>query len=146
MDLMPKRRLAAAAVAVVVGLAGAGAAGACDRGGDGHAVRAATFALHHGRHHHGLLRLAATYLGMSKEQLRTQLASGTTLAQVAAATPGKSAAGLVDYVVSRAQTRLDAAVAAGRLTQAQEQALLTRLRTKLTALVNATLTSGFRHR
>lgn len=147
MDLMPRRRLAAATIAVVVGMTGTGTALACDRGGDS-GVRAATFTMQHhawGHHRHALLRLASAYLGVPKDQLKTQLVSGKTLAQIAAATPGTSAAGLVDYVVSAFQTKLDGLVAAGKLTQAQEQLLLTKLTEKVTAVVNGTFAFDRHH-
>lgn len=147
MDLMPRRRLAAATVAVVVGVTGTGTAMACDgRGDHDSGVRAATFSMHHRWHHRrALLVAASTYLGLSKDQLKMQLASGQTLAQIAAATPGRSAAGLVDYVVSAFQTKLDALVASGKLTQAQEQTLLTKVRQGVTAVVNGTVAFAPHH-
>jgi hypothetical protein len=135
----PKRRLAAAGVAVVVALGGAGSALACDHDGDSHGVMAAKFAVgHDGWHHRSLLSLPSAYLGVSKDAIKAQLASGKTLAQIADATPGKSAAGLVDYVAAAAKTKLDTWVASGKLSQADENAWLAKLRTKLTAAINAT--------
>jgi hypothetical protein len=59
-----------------------------------------------GHHPHGGgLEVAATYLGTSTEALATQLRSGKTLAQVASATSGKSAAGLIDALVADVTTR-----------------------------------------
>jgi hypothetical protein len=136
-----KRRLAAAGAVVVVALVGAGSAFACDGSHAGQGVLAAKFAQsNEGWHHGGLLALPSAYLGLSKDALKTQLASGKTLAQIAIATPGKSAAGLVDYVVAAAKTKLDARVAAGKLTQDRENAWLSTLRDKVTALVNGTFT------
>jgi hypothetical protein len=43
---------------------------------------------------------AASYLGLSRERLRSQLHAGRSLAEIAAATPGRSAAGLVDAIVA----------------------------------------------
>ena len=54
----------------------------------------------------GGLDAAATYLGISADALATQLRSGKTLAQVADATTGKSAAGLIDALVADATKRL----------------------------------------
>jgi hypothetical protein len=79
---------------------------------------------------------AATYLGLTTAQLRTQLESGKTLAQIAAATSGKSAAGLVSALVAAEQKELDAAVAAGRLTKAQADAIVPTLKQRFTDLVN----------
>jgi hypothetical protein len=77
----------------------------------------------------------ASYLGLTPAQLRQQLASGKTLAQIAVA-QGKTVAGLEAAVVADVQAHLDQAVARGRLTKAQEQTLLTRLKSRLDDLVN----------
>jgi hypothetical protein len=76
----------------------------------------------HGRTHagrQGLLQAAAAYLGVSKPALAKSLRSGQTLAQVAQAR-GKPLDGLEAALVAALETRLDAAVAAGKLTSAQE--------------------------
>src|SRR3954447_15847344 len=59
----------------------------------------------------GGLDAAATYLGLTEAQLRTQLESGKSLADVAKA-HGKTVDGLVQALVDAAKTKLDAAVAA----------------------------------
>jgi hypothetical protein len=48
---------------------------------------------------------AATYLGISQTELQADLQKGETLAQVADATGGKSAAGLIDALVAAAKAR-----------------------------------------
>jgi len=99
---------------------------------------------HRGFGHFGFFRaLSATadYLGLTESQLRSQLESGKTLAQVASA-QGKLASGLIDALVSAAKQRADRAVAAGRLTQAQEDDLLKGLRDRITNLVNGTGRQG----
>jgi hypothetical protein len=58
----------------------------------------------------GGLDAAATYLGTTADALRTQLQSGKTLAQIANATSGKSAAGLIDALVADARTHITAEV------------------------------------
>jgi hypothetical protein len=88
------------------------------------------------RHHVGPnLDAAANYLGITEEQLRTELQNGTTLAEVAK-THGKTVAGLVNAVVAEAKTKLDAAVKAGRLTQAEADATLAGLEQRITDFVN----------
>jgi hypothetical protein len=77
---------------------------------------------------------AVAYLQLDKQTLAQDLRSGQSLAQIADA-QGKTADGLVDAVVTAAQAQLDVAVAAGKLPSATEQALLTKLRTSLGALV-----------
>ena len=83
-----------------------------------------------------IIKSGLAYLGVDLKTLFTQLHSGKTLAEVANATPGKSASGLVDAVVAATKTKLDAQVAAGKLTAAQETSFLATFRTNVTALVN----------
>jgi polyhydroxyalkanoate synthesis regulator phasin len=104
---------------------------------------------HPGFHHLGKLDAAASYIGISEEQLRTELEGGKTLAQVAQA-HGKSTAGLIDALVAAAKKHVDEAVAAGRLTQAQADTMLNDLRDRITSMVNSQPPDrgprlGFRH-
>ena len=96
-----------------------------------------------GLHHHlggpgGHLDAAAAYLGLTEAELRTQLESGKTLAEIAR-DQSKSVDGLVQTIVDAKTEKLDAAVAAGRLTEAQRQAILTDLKQRMTELVNGTM-------
>jgi hypothetical protein len=84
---------------------------------------------------HGKLEAAATYLGMSEEQLRDALSNRKTLAQVAR-DRGKSVDGLVDAMLANMQQKLDAAVKAGRLTDAERNEMVTGLKKRITNLVN----------
>jgi hypothetical protein len=68
------------------------------------------------------------------DELRTALESGNTLAQVAQS-KGTSQATLVDRLVAAETARLAAVVTAGRLTQAQAEAMTAELRTRITELV-----------
>jgi hypothetical protein len=54
----------------------------------------------------GPLAAAATYLGLSQSALAAQLQAGKTLAQIANATSGKSAAGLIAALVADAKQHL----------------------------------------
>jgi polyhydroxyalkanoate synthesis regulator phasin len=95
---------------------------------------------HHGGHDFGRHRgpgldAAAKYLGITEAQLRTELQNGKSLADVAKA-HGKTVDGLVDAVVDEAKTRLDAAVNAGKLTQAQANEMLSDLKDRITDFVN----------
>ena len=85
--------------------------------------------------HFGELDAAASYLGLTEDQLHTQLESGKSLAQVAK-DRGKSVDGLVQAMVDSATKKLDAAVAAGRLTKAQEQQIVSGLKQRITDFVN----------
>jgi hypothetical protein len=78
---------------------------------------------------------AATYLKLTPAQLRTDLMSGKTLAEIATA-QGETADDLVSTLVSAVEKQLDAAVTAGKLTSAQEQAVEKNLQQQITDLVN----------
>ena len=86
-------------------------------------------------HDHGDgIQVAATYLGISLDSLRTQLQAGKTLAQIANATSGKSASGLIDALVADATTRFGANAPAD-------------LRARITDMVNGTMPPmGMGHR
>jgi hypothetical protein len=136
-----RTKLALLLVMVVALLPTAANAYACDGGHhDTGGVAAASYSMHH--HGDGLLRASATYLGLTTDQLKTKLASGQSLAQVADATSGKSSAGLIDYLTGLVKAKLDPFVAAGKLTSAQESAILAKVTTKLTAMVNMTWTAS----
>ena len=93
---------------------------------------------HGGMHGGQFLDAAATYLGLTEDQLRTQLESGKSLADVAKA-QGKSADGLKQAILSDAQAKLDQAVKDGRLTSAQHDQILADLKNRIDDLVNGTL-------
>jgi hypothetical protein len=73
------------------------------------AVTAAQPASHHARG--GALSPAAAYLGVGEAQLRSEVRSGRSLAQIAASTPGRSAAGLIEAIVAARKSRLQAQLA-----------------------------------
>lgn len=95
-----------------------------------------------GRGHGSRLADAASYLGVTAAALETSLRSGKTLAQVAAATSGKSAAGLIDALVAAEQKEIAADVTAGRLTQAHAASLTAGSKARATAEVNGTEVDG----
>ena len=86
---------------------------------------------HHGPGHHGLragglLKPAADALGLTRRELATQLRAGKTLTEIAKA-ENKDVADVKAAVKRAATERLDAAVKAGRLTEAQRDEKLSRL-------------------
>ena len=87
--------------------------------------------------HHGLrdLDAAASFLGVGEEALRERLRDGETLAEVARA-EGKPVDGLVSALVAAATTRLDEAVAAGRITKAQRDRIVSGLQERTAAIVD----------
>ena len=98
-----------------------------------------------GTHRFGHLDAAAAYLGMTEAELQAQLAGGKTLAEVAKA-KGKSVDGLVSALVADEKKELDAAVEAGRITQAQADAFLANAKQRFTDAVNGTRAEGMRGR
>src|ERR671936_2404109 len=117
-----QRRLAVAVV--VVGLAGGGATYAAAAGGNGGGPPGG----------HGFAEAAASYLGLTAAELRAQLESGRSLAQIATA-EGKSVSGLEEAIYAAAKADLDKAVAAGRITAAQEATMLADLKSHIDDLV-----------
>jgi hypothetical protein len=136
------RRLAVATAAVGVLIpVGAGTAAACDGGHDNGRASNVAFRVAHHEKLGELFGVAQSYLGLSDDALRADLKGGHTLAQIADATPGKSAAGLVDTLNAAAKAKLDPYVAAGKLTSDQEAAILAKVATWVSQLVNTTWTS-----
>jgi hypothetical protein len=139
MQVTITRRMAvtAAAVIALVGAGGAIAASGnskgsstasanqCGPAGPGHGPRA------------GSIEAVASYLGLTKAELRTAHENGTTLAQLATQ-QGKSVSGLKQAIYDAAKADLDKAVAAGRITAAQEKSMLSGLQSHLDDMVNST--------
>jgi hypothetical protein len=97
------------------------------------------FRLHGGLHRvGGSLDAAATYLGLTQTQLWTQLRSGKSLADIAKA-QGKSVDGLEQAMVASIQSKLDQAVKDGRLTSAQRDEIMTKVKASIDDLVNGKL-------
>jgi hypothetical protein len=77
-----------------------------------------------------LLSAAASALGISNTQLKTDLANGMTLSQIAAAqNPPVTEAQFRTRLIAKLKPLLDTAVTNKKLTSAQEQAILQRLQT-----------------
>ena len=76
-----------------------------------------------GDHDSAVMAAAAKYLGITEETLHNQLMAGTSLADLAGK-HGKSAQGLYDAMAAAAKAELDQAVKDGRITQAQEDAIV----------------------
>lgn len=91
----------------------------------------------------GYLQASATYLDLTVAQLRTQLAAGKSLSDLAGE-KSKSASGLQDAIVARATSVLAAAVAAGDLTDTQRDSILTQVKNSVDELVQRTF-GGLSH-
>src|SRR5258708_6344221 len=85
------------------------------------------------------LSAAATYLGVTDAALVADVQAGKTLAQVVAATSGKTTSGLIAALVTAETAEINARVTAGTITQAQADAQIANLTTRFTAFVNGTL-------
>lgn len=83
------------------------------------------------RHAHLRLQAARAYLGITRKEMLKDLRSGQTLAQIADATPGRSAAGLRAALLAEPQAHLSAEVSSHRLSKSAEQRRLTRLEAKI---------------
>ena len=88
------------------------------------------------------LAAAASYLGISQADLQTKLQSGQTLAQIAAATSGKSRDGLIAALVADAKAKIAAAQTAGTITAAQATQLTNDLQDRITEQVDSTRPMG----
>jgi hypothetical protein len=89
----------------------------------------------------GGLDAAATYLGLTEDELRSELDNGKSLADVAKA-HGKTVDGLVQALVTDAEQHLDEAVADGHLTKAEEAQMLSRLEQGIRDMVNGVRPEG----
>ncbi len=83
-----------------------------------------------------LVAIAAQVLGMNQTDLVTALNTGKTIADVAN-DKGVAVDKIVDAFVTARKAALDQAVASGKITQAQEDAMLATMRTNVTAQISA---------
>jgi hypothetical protein len=86
----------------------------------------------------GFFDAAASYLGLTNQELFSRLQNGQSLADVAKA-QGKSVSGLEDAIVNDASSKLQKAVDAGRLTESQKNEILSNLRSHVADIVNGNL-------
>ena len=84
------------------------------------------------------LEAAAGLLGISVDDIRTALESGSTLADVAADN-GSSADDLIDGLVADAEERLDEAIAEGRFDESEKADRIAEITERVTAMVNGDL-------
>jgi hypothetical protein len=89
------------------------------------------------------LDAAATALGITADELRTELQSGKTIAQVAS-DKGVDVQTVIDAMVAQLKTHLDEEVAAGEHTQEEADQKLADATTRITEQVNNTMSAGGR--
>ena len=145
-----RRRPALAVLAVIVlALAGAGAAYAVGKSHSNSQSQNGTTqqnncpngAMHGGpgmRGGAGFFGAAASYLGLSNQEIFSRLQNGQSLADIAKA-QGKSVSGLEDAIVKDASSKLQNAVDAGKLTTAQKNDILSNLRSHVSDIVNGNM-------
>jgi hypothetical protein len=80
---------------------------------------------------------AAAYIGTTEADLRTKEQAGQTLAQIAVAA-GKTRDGLIAALVADANTKIDAALAAGKITAAEAATAKASVTGRVTAEVDET--------
>ena len=80
-----------------------------------------------------VMTAAADYLGLSLTQLRTQLHSGTSLADIAR-TQGKPVSGLKDAILAAMTSRINANTA---LTAQQKAAMISQVKSHLDTMINS---------
>ena len=83
-----------------------------------------------------VLKESVDYVGLPAETVRKDLMSGQSLGEIANATPGKSRDGLVDTLDTKAADRIKDAVTSGKLTQAQADALLPKVKDAIVKIVD----------
>jgi hypothetical protein len=146
------RTLAAGTAALVVAGGGAGAALACNgHQSNGSGASYATF--RHAGFDHGwggrsntVTSAITVYLNLPSSTIKSDLAAGQSLAQIATA-EGKDPNGLVSAIVTAITPQIQAAEANGKLSATQESNLLAQLTQKVTDLVNKQFTGqhGLEH-
>ncbi len=127
-----KQKVATAIIATALAVGGGGALASGHNGGS--TKNNASSKTAKGDSHLGPLSAAATYLGLSTDALRAQLAAGKSLAEVATA-QSKSVSGLEDALYANLESDLDADVTAGRLTSDRETQILAKAKTQIAAQV-----------
>lgn len=137
MQITITRRMAVTVIAVLA-LVGAGGAVAASGHSSSTAAKSGACPGRPGPGAHADFATAvASYLGITKPELKTARDNGTSLAQLATQ-EGKTVAGLEAAIYADAKAHLDKDVAAGKLTAAQETSMLANLQSHLDDMVNAT--------
>ena len=87
-----------------------------------------------------VMATSATYLGVNASDLKTQLQSGKSLADIANATAGKSRDGLVAALTTAADQKIDAQVTAGTLTAQQAATAKQKVASQIVQVVDRAIT------
>jgi hypothetical protein len=128
-----KQKVATAIIATALAVGGGGALASGHNGGSTKSSTSTKAARNDS--HLGPLSAAATYLGLTTDALRTQLAAGKSLADIAGSTAGKSVSGLEDVLYANLKSDLDADVTAKRLTSDRETQILANAKVQIATQV-----------
>ncbi|HEY8655934.1 MAG TPA: hypothetical protein VIN34_04295 [Candidatus Limnocylindria bacterium] len=90
----------------------------------------------------GVFQESVGYIGLPAEAVKAQLEAGKSLGQIAGQQSGKSRDGLIADLTDKAEARIKAAVAAGKLTAEQAEQLRTKVDAAIVKLVDR---EGGRH-
>lgn len=85
-----------------------------------------------------LRAVAQSYLGIDRSELSSQLRAGRSLAQIAAATPGKSANGLQEALLAAVTQRMRARLSSGAITRSTEEHRLATAQQRIAAMLQRT--------
>jgi hypothetical protein len=140
--------LAAITTAAVLSTGGVAIAGAADSSSssptptvaaatakDGAANHAHRKARRHHRIRVFIRKVVLETIGIDRQTLRSELRSGKTIGEIATA-HGVEPTAVIDALVTAATTKLDAAVAAGKIKAEQAEKIKARLPARFTKLVN----------
>ena len=83
-----------------------------------------------------LLQAGQSYLGLPLAEIRTQMAAGKSLGDIANATPNKNRDGLVAALTLAANARIDQAVTQNKMTADQANTLKSKVTAEITAFVD----------
>jgi len=90
------------------------------------------------------LEAAATALGMTSAEVKTQLQSGKSLAEIATS-KGVAVQKVIDAIVADVKAEIAEKVTDGKLTQAQADTMITGAESKVTSIVNGEVPFGRGH-
>ncbi|HJV44852.1 MAG TPA: hypothetical protein VJ824_03905 [Bacillota bacterium] len=89
---------------------------------------------HHKGHPSGSMKVVAEALGLSQDDLKTQLKSGKSIAELAAE-QGKDTQQIIDLMVKQATQKIDQAVQEGKLTQEKADQIKAKLPERMKKMV-----------
>ena len=99
------------------------------------------FDMENGEHRGEMVKKLAKYLGISEEDLKSEIRSGKTLAEIAKEN-GKSVKDLVNFFTSEVKEHLSEALKDGRITQQRYNEILKNAQQRIEEMINGKMSSG----